>query len=213
LSLSGGLLAKRCEVSGDRVASAGRRPRRQDGLIITAARRDPLPGRLLQLPFAERHYVAWDLSHPQGPAQRRVQQGVRWLDAMLSRPSRAAMSPVNVSDPTTIHGSRQIGMAARTRGPPTGSRHTCPARASHDGSGQPSAISNILRSEAGPPPESGSRSPTRAPRPCGGAPRRCAGFLPGERARCPVQGRCGTLVTHPPRVFPPFPGGSRADSR
>src|SRR6266496_3811875 len=34
----------------------------------------------------------------------------------LSRPSRASTSPVNVSAPTTIHGSRQIGTATRRAG-------------------------------------------------------------------------------------------------
>src|ERR1700733_7445149 len=58
------------------------------------------------------------------------------------------MSPVKVPDPTTIHGSRQTGIAARTWRPGGGSAHTRSAAASQPGSGQPRASLNILRSDA-----------------------------------------------------------------
>jgi hypothetical protein len=55
---------------------------------------------------------------------------------------------VKVPAPTTIHGSRQTGMTAAVRGDGAGSRHTRSASASHGGCGQPSATSNIRRSDA-----------------------------------------------------------------
>src|SRR6202044_1769102 len=66
----------------------------------------------------------------------------------LSRPRRAARSPVKVAEPTAIHGSRQIGIAARIRGAGAGSRQADWASASQAGSGQPSATVNIRRSDA-----------------------------------------------------------------
>ncbi len=49
--------------------------------------------------------------------------------------------------PTTIHGSRQTGMTARSRGPAGAARQIRSASASQGGSGQPRAMVNIRRSE------------------------------------------------------------------
>ncbi len=55
---------------------------------------------------------------------------------------------MKVADPTTIQGSRQTGMTARSRVAGAGSRQTRSAAASQSGTGQPSAATNIRRSDA-----------------------------------------------------------------
>ena len=98
-------------------------------------------------------------------------------------------SPVNVSLPTTIHGSRQIGTATRAirrrqaAGPRARPRPARPARPTR---ARPRTAGASRRT---PRPGCGSVSPTRRCRPRAAARRRARGSPPGWRRRGPARAR------------------------
>ena len=83
-----------------------------------------------------------------GAGSRRSPDGRPWGSGRRGRrtrcrqPSRRSRSPVNVSRPTTIHGSRQIGTATRAARGGHRSGPGGPASASQPGTPQPSASVN-----------------------------------------------------------------------
>ncbi len=164
------------------------------GQAASFDQRDPLAGEHLRsVRRAERVRLVGqdDDVRPAGGhiVQGDVRVPVGMVRVDVPSPSRAATSPANVSDPTTIQGSRQTGMAARSRGPPRAAAMPGPPRPARPApaSRAPRGTSCAVRPR--PRPGSGSRSSRPAPPARGGVPRRAACFLPGWSARCPAAAR------------------------